>query len=80
MNRQGRDRAAEQGHYDLQALEETAEAEKASDSVIWLLSTDELEEANEVKIGMMKSRDSAKLPEAFLYADFASCYMADVSE
>ena len=79
MNRSGKDRAVEQGHYDLQALEETAEAEKAADSIIWLLQTDELEEVSEVKIGLMKSRDSAKLPEAFLYVDYSSSYMADVS-
>ena len=79
MNRSGRDRAAEQGHYDLQALEETAEAEKASDVIIWLLQTEELEEASEVKIGVMKSRDSGKLPEAYLFADYATCYLADVT-
>ncbi|HDY68679.1 MAG TPA: hypothetical protein ENH85_12940 [Candidatus Scalindua sp.] len=78
-NRAGRERAAEQGYYDLQSLEESAEAEKASDVIVWLLQTPELEEQNEVKVGISKSRDSAKLTEAYLYAEYASCYLGNIS-
>ena len=39
-----------------------------------------LVEANEVKIGMSKARDSTFLREAFLYEDYASCYLSDVRE
>jgi len=39
-----------------------------------------LGEANEVKIGMSKTRDSALLRGVFLYEDFASCFLSDVRE
>lgn len=78
-NRAGRERAEENGFYDLRALEETAEAEKAADTIVWMLRTLELEETNEVKCGVMKARDSARLAEFYLYTDFASCFLSDVS-
>lgn len=37
-----------------------------------------LGEANKVKTGISKARDSAPLRETFLYEDYASCFLSDV--
>lgn len=79
-NRNGRMRAEEQGYYDLRALEESGEAEKASDTIIWLLRTQELEESNEVKVGVMKSRDSGKHEGVYMIGDYTTSLIADVED
>ncbi|GAH65203.1 unnamed protein product, partial [marine sediment metagenome] len=79
-NRAGHERALDLGYYDLHALEETAEAEKSTDVILWLLRTPECVENNELKVGIMKSRDSDRLQEDYLYCDFATCLVSNLRD
>lgn len=73
INRTGWLKAAKRdGEYDLTALAESNEIEKASSVIISLFSSEQLKESKEVKFQILKNRDGIKKERAdTIYCDFA---------
>lgn len=57
---EGRKKAAERGKYEKWALSETIEAARAANVIIWSLYTDEMIEDKQVKVGLLKSRNTSR--------------------
>jgi hypothetical protein len=73
-SRQKRDDARRSGHYTLDSLAETAEAERSSDLVMSLLMMED--EAREIQAQILKYRDGRKI-EWVLEADFDRALLQD---
>lgn len=76
--RQKRDEARRTGRYTLDALAETAEAERSADLVLSLLMMED--DAREVTAQVLKYRDGRKITEWQIEADFDRALMRDRGE
>ena len=83
IGRPGRDAAEKrQGHYYLMGdLGESSGVEKASDTVIWVYTDEELKEDKEAKVGIAKARKGRTLIHGtHVMADYSKAIMAEVLE
>lgn len=80
MRREAAVAAEERGHYLMQDLAETAEAERTADVIMWSLYTPQMEAEREMQIGIAKARHAKKLVEGYRVAalmDLATVVDAD---
>jgi hypothetical protein len=81
FNRQGHKEAAKNdGIYTLSALSDANEAERSSDCVIAIYSTDEMRDSGLIKISCLKNRDGKIFPPFEANLDFSTKKLNDFSQ
>lgn len=80
INRASREEAEETEEYTNRALALTAEAEKSSDVIIWILRLQKYIERHEVKMGIVKNRKAGRFPKFFSFEDYESAYLGPLED
>ena len=81
FNRQGHKEAAKiDGIYTLSALSDANEAERSSDGIIALYSTEEMRNSGLVKVSCLKNRDGGHFPPFEASLDFATKRLRDFNQ
>ena len=80
ISRHGYEKAIKRGYYIMSDLSETAQAERHSNVILWILQTDEMEENNQIRVGIAKNRMGPKdlRMGTLLYEDFSHGAIANM--
>ena len=78
ISRDGFEKAAARGHYNLNDLAGSAEVERNADVVWWSMLTEDLRAQSELRYGIMKNRRGDLLSDGYhVFTDFASGMVAE---
>lgn len=69
--------ALQTGYYPLRAIADSAEFERSSDLLFYLLRRDEDKQLGQIKSGVLKYRDGRDVKDLFFLEDFDHSYIAD---
>lgn len=68
----------EDKRYDRSFLSDTSEAEKSADQVFWVLRTEDMERARELKMGVAKNRRGPKIADWIVRENFSCSHVSSI--